>query len=152
MLLLLVYTWSTSSIYLVNFKAEALVFYPIVYKNSVDTPSFCASNGWLDNFLQRFNLVLRRITAKGRDLPKNIRSISLEWFAKCNEIFKKALFNRRLLMNMDETSIYIDFPSNYSYEECGVKRVKAVTAGQEKTRMSAAFTATADIIYLSNFK
>ena len=33
---------------------------------------------------------------------------------------------------MDETSIYIDFPSNYTYEECGVKRVKAVTAGQEK--------------------
>ena len=45
---------------------------------------------------------------------------------------------------MDETSIYIDFPASYTYEECGVKRVKAVTAGQEQTRMSAAFTATAD--------
>ena len=98
------------------FKGEALVIYPIVYKNSVNTPSFCASNGLLDNFLQRFNLVLRRITAKDRDLPKNIRSISLEWFATCNELFKKALFNRRLLMNMDKTSIYIDFPSNYTYE------------------------------------
>ena len=44
---------------------------------------------------------------------------------------------------MDETSVYIDFPSTYTYEECGAKRVKAVTAGQEKTRLSAAFTATA---------
>ena len=125
-------------------KAQALVLFPDVYKNTVDIPGFCASDGWLAKFLQRYNLVLRRITAKGRDLPKNIRAISLEWFAKCNYIFKKALLNRRLLLNMDETSIYIDFPANYTFEECGVKRVKAVTAGQEKTRMSAAFTASAD--------
>ena len=38
----------------------------------------------------------------------------------------------------------VDVCANYTYEECSVKRVKAVTAGQEKTRMSAAFTATAD--------
>ncbi len=48
--------------------------------------------------------MLRRITAKRRDLPKNIRAISLEWLAKCNDIFKKALLNRRLLLNMDETT------------------------------------------------
>ena len=37
---------------------------------------------------------------------------------------------------MDETSIYVDFPSTYTYEESGVKRVKATTAGQEKTRLT----------------
>ena len=68
-------------------KAQALLLFPDVYKNSVDIPGFCASDGWLTNFLRRYKLVLRRITAKGRDLPKNIRAISLEWFAKCNEIF-----------------------------------------------------------------
>ena len=46
-------------------------------------------------------------------------------------------------MNMDETSVNVDFPSAYTYEECGVKRVKATTAGQEQTRLSAAFTASA---------
>ena len=44
---------------------------------------------------------------------------------------------------MDETSIYLDFPSNYSYAKCGEKRIKANTAGGERTRMSAAFTASA---------
>ena len=105
------------------FKTQALLLYPEIYKKSVDIPSFCASNGWFENFLQRYNLVLRRITAKGRDLPKNIRAISYDWFAKCNEIFKKALFNRRLLMNMDETSIYIDFSSSYTYEESNVSKL-----------------------------
>ena len=40
---------------------------------------------------------------------------------------------------MDETSVYVDFPS----EEKGTRRVKAVTAGSEKTRLSMACTCTA---------
>jgi hypothetical protein len=34
-------------------------------------------------------------------------------------------------MNMDETSVYVDFPS----EEKGTRRVKAVTAGSEKNKI-----------------
>ncbi len=45
---------------------------------------------------------------------------------------------------MDETSIYLDFPSAYAYEKIGTRRVKASTAGSERTRISAAFTAFAD--------
>ena len=93
-----------------------------------DIQPFTASKGWLANFLKRKNLVLRRITAKGRDLPKNFRALSLEYFSRNNSIFKKANYDRNLLMNMDETSVYVDFPSAYTYEECGVKRVKATTA------------------------
>ena len=117
-----------------------------IYRNTMaDIPRFCASNGWFENFLKRKNLVLQlsRITAKGRVLPKNFRAISLDYFSRNNEIFRKANFNRNLLMNMDQTSVYVDFPSTYTYEESGVKRVKATTAGQEKTRLSAAYTATA---------
>jgi hypothetical protein len=31
---------------------------------------FKASNGWLTNFCKRRNLVIRRITTKGREAPK----------------------------------------------------------------------------------
>ncbi|CAF0707856.1 unnamed protein product [Brachionus calyciflorus] len=44
---------------------------------------------------------------------------------------------------MDETSIYLDFPTNYTYETKGSKRVKGVTCCGEKTRISAAVTGTA---------
>jgi hypothetical protein len=44
---------------------------------------------------------------------------------------------------MDETSIYPDFPSSYTYERKGAKRVKCVTTGGGKVRISAAFSATA---------
>ena len=45
---------------------------------------------------------------------------------------------------MDETSIYLDCPSNYTYAAKGTRRVKASTAGGERTRLSAAFTAAAN--------
>ena len=116
-------------------KVQACVIYDNIYRNTtVVSDPFSASRGWLENFLKRKNLVLRRITAQGRDLPKNFRALSLEYFSRNNVIFKKANFDRNLLMNMDETSVYVDFPSAYTYEECGVKRVKATTAGQEQTR------------------
>jgi hypothetical protein len=46
-----------------------------------DIQPFTASKGWLANFLKRKNLVLRRITAKGRDLPKKFRALSLEYLS-----------------------------------------------------------------------
>lgn len=45
---------------------------------------------------------------------------------------------------MDETSIYLDCPSKYTYERKGTKRIKIDTHGGEMARMSAAFTAAAD--------
>ncbi|RNA17277.1 pogo transposable element with KRAB domain-like [Brachionus plicatilis] len=44
---------------------------------------------------------------------------------------------------MDETSIYLDFPSNYTYDTKGARRVKANTTGGERVKLSAAFTASA---------
>ena len=38
----------------------------------------------------------------------------------------------------------MDCPTNYTYTNIGVKRVKASTAGGERTRVSAAFTAAAN--------
>ncbi|RNA22105.1 pogo transposable element with KRAB domain-like [Brachionus plicatilis] len=60
----------------------------------------------------------------GRDLPKNA--------------INKAVFN------MDETSIYLYYPSNYTYAVKGSKTVTAITTGGEKARISALFTASAD--------
>jgi len=52
---------------------------------------------------------------------------------------------------MDESSIYLDAPSAYTYDVKGTKRVKANTTGNEKTRLSAAFSAAADGVKLPVF-
>ena len=44
---------------------------------------FKASQGWLRNFLKRYNLVLRRITSKGRSLPQNSIEKINHFLSKC---------------------------------------------------------------------
>ena len=46
-------------------------------------------------------------------------------------------------MIMDQTSIYLDPKLTRTFAERGSRRVEAVTAGQEKTRISVALTASA---------
>ena len=48
------------------------------------------------------------------------------------------------MFNMDETSIYLDMPANYTYDKKGKKRIEIDTAGAERVRLSTAFTAAAD--------
>ena len=57
--------------------------------------------------------------------------------------FTSVHFAREKIWNMDETSIYLDFPSSYTYDEQGTKRIPAGTTGNERARLSAAFTASA---------
>jgi hypothetical protein len=52
-------------------------------------------------------------------------------------------FGKESIINMDETSIYLDFPSKVTYERKGTKRVKSVTTGGGRVRLSAAFSTTA---------
>ena len=44
------------------------------------------------------------------------------------KLFEDGYTNDQII-NMDETSIYLDFPSNYTNERKGAKRVKSVTTG-----------------------
>ena len=45
---------------------------------------------------------------------------------------------------MDQTSIELDSPGNYTYTKKGSQRVDAVTAGGERVKLSIAFCFSAD--------
>ena len=53
---------------------------------------FRASDGWLRKFLHRHNLVLRRATTSGRDLPKNCKLLLNINFFKYFQIQKQSHF------------------------------------------------------------
>jgi len=74
---------------------------------------FKASTGWMLNFLRRNRFVLRRITTTGRELPENAIETILSFIADMEKTFggiEDIDFDS--IINMDETSIYIDMPSN----------------------------------------
>ena len=127
-----------------SMQQKAIELFRDSYGNVEETMTeFKASNGWLTNFCKRRNLVLRRITTKGREAPKNATLIIKNFFKQCQQLVNIENYKPEEIINMDETSIYLDFPSNYTFSEKGAKKVKCTTTGNERTRISAAFSATA---------
>ena len=97
---------------------------------------FKVSDGWLRWFLKRHNYSLRRLTTTGRDLPSDCLELIEHFLNNCETTLDDV--NRVKIINMDETSIYLGFPANYTYAKKGSRRVKCTTSGNERTRMSAA--------------
>lgn len=127
-----------------SIQQEALKIFNRVYDGRIEASvAFSASEGWKTNFLQRHDLVLRRITTSGRDLPRNSITAIREFINDYQLLRGMPNYERRIVINGDETAIYLDAPSNYTYEVTGTRRVKANTCGSERTRLSALFTASA---------
>ena len=71
--------------------------------------TFSASDGWLRGFLRRKNFTLRRITTTGRDLPSDFLETIDQFHKDCKINFiDDDEFDPHALINMDETSVYID--------------------------------------------
>ena len=49
--------------------------------------------------------------------------------------------DRNMLVNMEDTSLYLDSPESYSVSPRGTKIIKATTSDKERTRVSVAFSA-----------
>ena len=81
------------------------------------TSPFKASDGWLTNFLRRKNFKLRRITTTGRDLASDSLSVIKDFIDNCTNRFNN--LNRAKIINMDEIAVFLDHPSNYSYDYKG---------------------------------
>jgi hypothetical protein len=126
-------------------KAKALQIHAQMYDTQIGVHlAFSASDGWLTGWLNRHNKTYRRVTTTGRDLPSNATQIIADFLNTALEVFRKHNFNRKKIFNMDETSIYLDCPSRYTYATKGSKRVKIDTNGAELVRISAIYTGSSD--------
>jgi hypothetical protein len=101
---------------------------------------FQASNGWLIRFLNRFNLVVRRISGSGRELPKDCHKEINAYLKSVNSLMKGYAANA--IISFDETSIYADMLGNYTYEQRGKKKVATTSSGHEKVRLSCLMAST----------
>jgi hypothetical protein len=71
---------------------------------------FKGSNGWLNNFLLRNKLVLRRITTTGRKLSEDSAGVINEFFDLCNRKLRNK--DREQIYATDETKFCLDAPPN----------------------------------------
>lgn len=135
--------------------------------------TFKASNGWLNNFLKRFNLVSRAVTSVGQKVILTYRRdfcrsffelIDISFVNASNKMYYQVPPNAPALirnyfehvdehlkglplsdiLNMDETPMYFDMPRNRTFDLRAVQTVPAKTAGYDKLRFTVVLTIAAD--------
>ncbi len=67
-----------------------------------------ASNGWIEKFFRRNNLVLRRRTSHCQKLPGKVEDILSKFYENLAKLRQAHQIVLPLLLNMDETGVFFD--------------------------------------------
>ena len=85
---------------------------------------FRASEGWLQKFLNRHSLSLRRTTSIQQKLPADLER-KLERFMQDVKALRECYkFPDHLIINMDETLIFFDMPRAQTIAKTGAREVR----------------------------
>lgn len=105
---------------------------------------FVASKGWLEKFLDRNHLSLRRRTTVGQKLPRDLIPKVTSFIMKVRRIRHSKAFPLSSIGNMDETPLWLDMPGDTTITNSGARSVPIRTTGHEKGRFTVALSAMAD--------
>ena len=106
-------------------------------------PSFKASAGWLTRFKTRHSLVLRRQTSVQQKLPAQLETKLSRFLEDLKAIRLQHKFDKSLIINMDETPMCFDMPSNTTIDVCGKKEILVRGTGAHKRRFTVTLACTA---------
>ena len=106
-------------------------------------PQFRASEGWLQKFLKRHSLSLRRTTSIQQKLPADLEK-KLERFMQDVKALREIhQFPDNLIINMDETPIYFDMPKAHTIAKTGAREVRVRGTKGGKKRVTFVVTCSA---------
>ena len=127
----------------------------IIHDKSTDDPavkeSFVASRGWLEKFMKRNGLSLRRRTTTAQKNPSCMVDKLVMYVLQCRRLQRKFKYSAGSIIAMDETAIWSDMLSGTTVESKGKKDIPLKTTGHEKVRVSVCLTAKADGTRLKPF-
>ena len=105
-------------------------------------PSFKASDGWLQKFMQRNSLSLRRTTSIQQKLPGNLERKLEAFMGDAKALREHHRFDENLIINMDETPIFFDMHHSQTVSYKGVREVRVTGTKGGKKRITFAVTCT----------
>lgn len=106
--------------------------------------SFKASKGWLDKFLKRNGLSLRRKTTVCQSPPSDCIPKLVSFITHLRSIQRHREFPQSCIFAMDETACWMDMPSDTTIHKTGARSVSLKTSGHEKDHYTVILTARAD--------
>ena len=90
---------------------------------------------WVYRFLKRNGYSIRRVTHKGQNIPENVELLKKEFLNQVAQKRKELNMNFNdtwLIINMDETPVYLDMFSDTTIDFVGAENVSIETTGREK--------------------
>ena len=107
---------------------------------------FTASDGWISNFKNRYNLSRRQVTTKCDKTVEEIKESLTVYFRELQlHIVNK---NPLHIYNMDEIGLFFEMQNNFTLEVKGKKHIGQWSSGKDKERVTIMVTACSDGILL----
>ena len=128
---------------LIMFKARAL-HKERVGEDSVEKNVFVASRGWLENFMRRYGLSLRRRTTTIQKDPEHLTDKLVSYVVHVRRMCKKNSYDPANVIAMDETAVWADMVAETTVEKTGKKEIALKTTGHEKVRVTVCLAAQAN--------
>ena len=109
-----------------------------------EKPDLALPNGWLECFLQRHDLVMRKATNKPKLSASAIVARGVNFINNIRELIQKYGIEQKNIINMDETAIICQHSKDRTLEVRGASDVPVKSLGFEKVRVTAVFAAAVD--------
>ena len=119
--------------------------------NQAVRDSFVASCGWLEKFLKRNGLSLRRRTTTAQKDPNTMVDKLVMYVFQNPRLQRKFSYQAGSIIAIDETTIWADMLSGTTVDRTGKKDIPLKTTGHEKVRVSVCLAAKADGTRLKPF-
>lgn len=108
------------------------------------SPSFIASNGWVQKFMARNGLSVRhRSTESQKDLDRLIDKL-IAYILEIRRQRNRSSYSHSDISAMDETAVWQDMLSSTTVDNVGEKSIRLKTTGHEKSKVSVCLAAKAD--------
>ena len=119
---------------------------PTGISNDASVQSFEASKGWLDRFLKRYGVTLRKRTTLAQSIPSQVVPKLLDFIVYTRSMIMKHIESEDLSLigAMDETPIWLDMPGETTLDISGVRSVPVKSTGHHKSRVTVCLAAKAN--------
>ena len=114
-------------------------------------PTFTASIGWVQKFMTRHELCIRRKTTESQKDPEKLIDKLIAYVLQARRLRVKFSYSDSDIIAMDETAVWQDMLSNTTVDSIGHNTIAMKTTGHEKTKVSVCLTAKADGTKLKPF-
>ena len=102
------------------------------------------SQGWLEKFVNRNGLSVRRRTTEAQKSPDQLIDKLCAYILKIRRLRMTMNYELKNIFAMDETAVWNDMISNTTVEKRGAHSVNLKSTGHEKSKITVCLTTSAD--------